>query len=154
MPQMIALNSAYRDPTIVPCATEEELLAFANKLRAAGHAEPLESLMPSTPGNSSSCLIANACNFSSAVRPSALASHGIDYRESSDSREFPCWLLSFPRNMGLPRAQAVADAVDLPLRTAMDWDGTDAYYYIILPREIGNAAHAFDDGVAFQELAR
>jgi hypothetical protein len=51
----------------VPVATEEELLDFANRWRAAGSAEALPALVPSDPVNTESCLIANALNFDCAV---------------------------------------------------------------------------------------
>jgi hypothetical protein len=49
-------------------ATEAELLEFANKIREAGGANPLDALMPSTPSDSKACLIAQALNFSCVVR--------------------------------------------------------------------------------------
>lgn len=53
----------------VQYATEEDTLAFANKVREAGGGEVLTQLLPSEPQKANSCLIANALNFSCHVNP-------------------------------------------------------------------------------------
>lgn len=127
-------------------ATERQLLAFANKMREAGAADPLEALMPSKPKSPETCLIANALNFECSV-------HGVD----DDSG----WFMHLPANMSRERAQKIAAAVGCELIEGWhDGVGTfvqeasiknDAYSFdrvlvIRLPEKIGNTADAFDQG--------
>lgn len=113
----------------VPVATEAELLEFVNRARAAGGANVLEALLPSVPSDPEFCLIANGLNF------------GCRVDSVNDD-----WAMILPR-MPLERAQAIADALGCELDTdSVEWE-------IRLPEHIGNAAEAFDRGVAFQEFA-
>lgn len=114
-------------------ATEEELLEFVNKGRAAGGANVLEALLPSRPKNPSSCLIANALNFGCTVNGSGAQ-----------------WFMHLPK-MKLDRAQKIADALGCPLHGNYD-DEDEGFYGIELPIHITNAAKAFDAGVAFQNF--
>jgi hypothetical protein len=134
-------------PVHTEMATEQELLDFANALRSAGDADPLEALMPSTPSNEKRCLIANALNFSSAIDTVGLNRH-----EDGSS----VWVITFPDNMAPERHAKIA--ADLGLKP---FDG-DYYLWMsedeqqrsyVLPKHIGNAAHAFDSGDAYQEYA-
>ncbi len=56
-------------PTDGVPADELETIEFANAVRAAGGGEIISALMPSSPGDASSCLIANALNFNCKIRP-------------------------------------------------------------------------------------
>lgn len=164
MPQMIELHYARdrraRSLGEHDVATEEELLAFANKMRDAGDADPLESLLPSVPHQSNACLIANALNFSSTVDSLSYDDDG----QWVGSREVPgllpdsgvhLWGMRLP-NMERERAQRIADAVECSLiEVNADEVGSVGYKYIIkLPVEIGLAAHAFDEGAAFTEYQK
>lgn len=112
-------------------ATEEELLAFANKLRKAGAAEPLDALMPSRPNDTKQCLIANACNFSCAVEPyGAMAGD---------------WYLVFPWNMPEAECRQIAEEVGCSRHHASNGN----WHYIALPRRIANTAAAFDNGAGW-----
>lgn len=118
-------------------ATEAETLEFANKLRAAGAADPIEALMPSTPYDPNSCLIANALNFSCKVGGSP------DPRAADED-----WAMIFPENMPEEQAQQIAAAMELPLHVHVDpYAGVSRY--IILPVPIGNVALAFDNRVGW-----
>lgn len=139
MPRNIRLHHSYGQP--VPVATQAELLEFANKLRVAGDADPLGALLPSNPGDSETCLIANACNFSSRVIPVG----------DEDSNGETDWFLVFPTNMSLARRRKVASAVNIKLKDkVVDFDEDEHNHVLPLPRHIGNAAQAFDMGVAFK----
>lgn len=108
-------------------ATEEELLAFANKLRAAGAADPLDALLPGKRGKGEACLIANACNFGCEVSPCG-----------------GWWGMFFPHNVSRERIDALATAVDCEVLENFSLHPELATHYIRLPEKIGNTAHAFD----------
>lgn len=108
-------------------ATEEELLAFANKIREAGGADIIPALFPSRKGDSTSCLIATALNFSCRV----------------DSDGYEEWFMECNSVI----AQKIEEAMDLEVR----YEGNTAY--VMLPEHIGNAAEAFDEGLAFGKYA-
>lgn len=138
-------------PSVRKFATEARLLKFANKLRAAGDADPLDALMPSKPKESKACLIANAVNFRSAV-------WNIDGTWPDGSWK---WHMVFPRNMADERVAEIAKAVGCKTE-ATDWNATrildartaDEYrargrkvrLVLLLPKDIGNTAQAFDRG--------
>jgi hypothetical protein len=118
-------------------ATEEEVLAFANKVRKAGGANVLEALMPSVPGNANSCLIARALNFECSIRPF--------YGSPTSTGEYAYWYMEFPPRTSLEQAAKIADAVGCECVSVPVPFIDSTLYRIILPRHIGNAAHAFDE---------
>lgn len=118
-------------------ATEEELLRFANVVRQAGGANPIEALLPSRPEKPSECLIANALNFSCSVNRGALGYH-------DDSYEF-VWYMEFPYNMDEDRIREIAKGAHCRVRRP------GSQLVMQLPRHIGNAAWAFDRRLAFQD---
>lgn len=144
-------------------ATEQELLDFANAIRKAGGANALEALLPSTPGDPKACLIANALNFSCEVGGLSMNKDGEGF---PGSQHGDTWFMTFPENMDVDRIRAIAKVVP-GVRFAWGWDigspefdrNTGRHSYpdskripaLRLPRHIGNAAEAFDDGRAFQE---
>lgn len=122
--------------------TEAELLAVANRLRAAGGANVLEALLPSRPMDSSRCLIANALNFECEV----LIPDEID---GKDNYAFPDqWAMTLPENMSEERREALAEAMGWPLARITN----DVYeeWGLLLPLEVGNSARAFDARIAFK----
>lgn len=124
----------------VEVATEEELLAFANKVREAGGASVIDALLPSTQSSSYSCLIANALHFSCMVAPlTDRSEQGLSTHRSGAW----VWGMFLPDNMYYTRAKAIADAVDCEL---IERHGQ---FVVLLPEPIGNAADAFDEGLAF-----
>jgi hypothetical protein len=141
MPEMLYFPD---DEETKPVATEQELLDFVNKGRQAGGENVLEALLPSVAANTKQCLIARGLNFGCMV-----------YGLSGDD-----WGMYLPGNMSFTQARAVAEALECSLEiddyksgwvpaTAANW--TDNYTRAIrLPEHIGNAAEAFDMGVAFQ----
>lgn len=146
MPDMMTIPDRYNEA--VPIATEAELLEFANKVRAAGGANALEALLPSSPCNPNTCLIANALNFECTVTgPRTTTTDEFDLPDNGDHN----WVMAFPENMSRDKAQAVADAVKCPLTTE---DAGEEYpaerLVIVLPDYITHAAQAFDDRIAFQ----
>lgn len=105
-------------------ATEAETLVFANRVRVAGGAEFLKALLPSVPGHAGACLIANALNFGCAVRPNG--------SRSSYNGEFDHWYMELPLSVD---GESLSYKLNLPKLGS----------YLVLPRMIGNAAHAFDN---------
>lgn len=124
-------------------ADKQTIIDFANALRAAGQADPIADLFPSHRFDSKSCLIANALNFSCHVEP-YVATTGLVIHSENGMRR---WIMSLPSNMTADRAHALASAVNCPLIT----NAANADFAIVLPEDIGNAAHDFDNGDAFQE---
>lgn len=98
----------------------DELLAFCNRVRAAGGAKQLDALLPGDRGNPDSCLIARNLNFACSVTPMPNATH-LWRMHSSD-----------------PRLELVAKALDIEIRR----DRTPPY--IILPPDVGDSAQSFD----------
>jgi hypothetical protein len=125
MPDMLK----FPDGTTRPVATYDELLEFVNKGRAAGAATLLEELIPSEPNRPSQCLIANALNFGCSVN-------------GNDGG----WYMQLPGNMDMSRVEAIAEALGCSY-----WHGNWSSF-INLPEHIGNAAAAFDAGIAFTDL--
>lgn len=127
-------------------AGERRLLNFANKLRAAGDADPLEALMPSKPSDSKACLIANAVNFKSSVTVIGDEPGPKGYT----------WVMLFPRNMEHERIEEIAKAVKCktvevvyPSRYGAceipeEGDRRKRHLALVLPQDIGNAAETFD----------
>lgn len=118
-------------------ATEEELLAFCNKVREAGGTTILEELLPSNPGKSESCLIANALNFGCRVRPDQQLEDG----------SFKEWRMMLPLDLTPEQQRNIAKAVGSNVKRDHDY----SHPYVVLPRVIGNAAQAFDARAAFTE---
>lgn len=111
-----------------PRATFDEVLEFANAVRAAGGGAVLDALMPATPDDSKRCLIAKNLNFNCRV----------DSEASSDS-----WHMYFAENASL--RDRVADALDLEKGEMREWRDARVYdYYVVLPDEIGQVASDFD----------
>lgn len=118
----------------IPYCTEAELMEFANKVRQAGGANIIDAFMPSEPEQPTACLIANALNFSCSVVPAG---------EQKSNGEHDHWYMALPKNMSIKKAQTIADAVNCRLYTHSGRYGV-IERRIVLPRLIGNAAHAFD----------
>lgn len=145
-------------------ATEQELLDFANAIRKAGGANVIQALLPSEQGDPNRCLIANALNFSCSVGGLMATKDGDSFPENSEG-DYP-WFMTFPENMDTDRIRAIAKIVP-GARFAWGYDedyattqegGFELRYTRVpalrLPLHIGNAAHAFDDGDAFQEYVK
>jgi hypothetical protein len=104
-------------------ATVDALLHFANRVRELGGADFIDKLMPSTPDNAESCLIANALNFNSQI----MGHKGV-------------WSMHVAN---LELAEEISDGMDLAVYHEFD----DEIYRgsaITLPEEIGLVALAFD----------
>lgn len=123
-------------PDEISVATETELLDFVNRARRAGGANILGALLPSQPQEPESCLIANGLNFGCVV-------DGADFDDPATGE--PRWNMTFPDNIDREVAQSVADALGCELLNYMD-----GARCLVLPREIGHAAGAFDARIAFQ----
>lgn len=138
-------------------ATEEELLAFANSIRQAGGANVLEALLPSTPSDSSECLIANALNFGCQV--GTASGFGVVKHDSAEAR-FPSraerWIMQLPENLTDEQRVALDGVEGVVLHEVTVFPNEPHYkehfYYLALPESIGNAAAAFDAEVAFDNL--
>ena len=130
------------DPGVIEHATPAAVLAFANEVRAAGNAGLLDALLPSVPQRPRACLIARALNFESVIRP--------DSRVASWLGEWRMYPQRASNGLCLnDNNKAIALATKLNLDTHTDANGSVG---IVLPREIGNAAFAFDRNVtAFKD---
>lgn len=134
---------------VVEVATGDELLAFANSVRRAAGATELSRLTCSRRNNPFECLIANAVNFSSSVIPRR-DQYGTTLLWPSQAAQ---WVMT-PEDSSI--IQRIVDAVeDTWLVDNYDWLGGSLVTQpaVLLPEAIGNAAVAFDYGVAFTELA-
>lgn len=140
MPERLPLNlyNNSHHPVEVDVATEAELLEFANKVREAGGANILEALLPSKKGMPSTCLIANALNFSCQVK-----GYHDNNRERHEDGSY-LWGMFLPPNMTGAEGRKIADKLDLRYRRHK--------HMIELPIHIGNAAQAFDAGLRFGHL--
>lgn len=110
----------------MPRATLEEVKEFANKVREAGGANPLDALMPAVPQESYSCLIARNLNFNCSVA-------GTDkLLPTADDEDQTYWgmFIEDPEVR-----QKIADSLGLEIFG-------DA---VILPEEIGDVAATFDN---------
>lgn len=127
------------DPTLfeLPVATEAELLEFANKVRLAGGGEVISALLPSEKSAPNACLIANALNFDSEVN--------VKDGELRNSDNSWTWQMRFT-GVADAKAEAIAVAVGNELRRSLG-----GWFAVTLPGHIGNAAHAFDEGLAFTQ---
>jgi hypothetical protein len=125
-------------------ATEKELLDFANAVRKAGGANVLEALLPSRVGNSEKCLIATALNFGCSIDAA-----GDGYSDGVWK-----WHMEFPDNMTNERIKEIVEQVPgARLARSPFAEKGEQRYAMLLPKHIGNAARAFDDGVAFEDYA-
>lgn len=140
MPRTLLING---NPHQV--ATEEELLEFANTVRKAGGANVLEALLPSRQGNSESCLIATALNFGCNID-----SHGDSYPDGVGK-----WAMEFPAHMSNERIKEIIAQVPggRLIKSPFAEEG-EKRYAMLLPKHIGNAALAFDEGAAFTEYIK
>lgn len=139
-----------------PVATERELLNFANRVRDAGGADFLKKLLPAYPEQSTECLIARALNFHCEITPWAPCNPDRDNGRFSDGSEK--WIM-IPHHgnteQSEKKARELAPKISLRLlkqRTSMRADDEPIKYGLQLPRHIGNAAEAFDLGMAFEKL--
>ena len=137
----------------VPLATEDELLAFCNRVRSAGGAEVLEALLPSDPNKSHTCLIANNLNFGCRVMPGRTAEQLPLFINGTRSRQ---WFMVLPGNLTAAVVYKVAKAIwdgDAPEDAIVPYESERALA-IKLPEAIGNSAQAFDKGLAFHDFVR
>lgn len=121
----------------VQVATEQELLDFANVVRESGGADPIPALLPSYPQNPHACLIANALNFGCSVLPSRT----VDSTDAETGEDIAIegWSMQVD-------SDELAEAIAVAIGTKSDG------LYVHLPEHIGNAAAAFDMGVAFADF--
>lgn len=135
----------------VDVASADELLEFVNKGRDAGGADILDALLPSLPSMPGACLIANALNFGCEVLVYTIINQPVGSTNFTDAdievMKWPSgawkWLMRFPYNTPLDKVDQVAEALEFEKISDRE---------LLLPEPIGNAARAFDLGVAFQEF--
>lgn len=144
-----------------PIATETELIEFCNKVREAGGADPISALFPSTPDEPESCLIARALNFSCEVngpydaaawadklkddkKLQKLIQHAAGGRFTYKDTQESIWVMLVQHGNHEDSAEKAKEVAEkLGLHYVID--------EILLPREIGNSAQAFDNELAFTE---
>ena len=111
----------------IRCRAEiSEVVKFANAVREAGGGNLIDGLMPSTPQEPSSCLIANALNF--------------DCEVNTNDGE---WYMETDGEVGVK----IAETLGLTFYGGEQEDEYDDYRTtceIALPGEIGAVAEAFD----------
>jgi hypothetical protein len=143
-------NTIIMDEVPMVVATEGELLQFANDVRKAGGAAPLDALLPSLTGQKKECLLANALNFRSEVdHADCLAATTDEFLDRL--RAFNCTGAEgtlWGMRTTVEIATTIAEKMDLTWVPGMGGTGV-----VLLPEHIGNAAYAFDEGHAFQEYA-
>lgn len=120
----------YESPygTTLKYASENEVLEFANAVRKAGGGNVISALLPAHPGQTDSCLIARALNFSCKIIPDE------DHKFADGSQR---WLMVVETD---ELARKIAKKCHL--RTKRN---DDCRLEIILPKRIGNVAATFDD---------
>lgn len=138
MPQQIPFYGTSDQTKSV--ATHEELFDFCNKVRRAGGGEVLDALLPGYVGNATQCLIAKNLNFDCYVMPFYKIVNGKEERQNT-------WCMQVKDHQ-----VARAIAINLQLTVDVRFDGSKFVSVLILPEEIGNAADAFDRGLAFKNL--
>lgn len=105
-------------------ADVDEVIDFANKIRKAGGGNLIDELIPSTPEDTKSCLIANALNFHCKVEP--------NWNQYTGQNE---WVMIIEdHDTGIN----IAETLDL------EYFDTDNIVVITLPTRIGLVAEAFD----------
>ena len=126
----------------VPFAGKEELLAYVNRIREAGGANALEALVPSIPGSQEACLIARALNFGCKV----YVAGGGDYKDGSRR-----WVMETPDNettrrlaKGMRERTRWLDEDHELVVHRKPYPESGDRLVMVLPKRIGNAAHAFD----------
>lgn len=129
-----------------PVATEQELLEFVNKAREAGGADVLQALLPSRPTDAEKCLIANGLNFGCQVT----GFDNADEYAGKDGYRY-VWAMHLPGNVSDSKASSIAEALDLEVLDVVGESGGPVVGP--LPPHIGNAADAFDEGLAFRSFA-
>lgn len=117
---------------ISECYTKEELISAINEIRRIANIDPIEHLFPSIPEVSYRCLIAQAAGLGSSVCVT-----GFNFEDGSEK-----WTLKMDYH--------VIDRIHNDLGWAYHDDGST----VMLPKELGNCASAFDAGTAFQEYIR
>jgi hypothetical protein len=119
-----------RGHVVFEYATVGEVLEFVNRVREAGGADTIEALPLAVPKNPRQCLLARALNFECEVRSLSRYDDGA-----------ACWHMCLPYKTR-DEIKALAEAAGL--ETYEEYIGADLS--IVLPREIGNVARAFDKG--------
>jgi hypothetical protein len=127
-------------------ATLEELLEFANKVRAAGGGKPLQALMPSVPQDPETCLIARNLNFECSVddsgshyfSPQQKENAGYEWTSSKDV----AWTMHVANG---ETAEKIGESLSLDYITDYDEDHGWEDGFILLPARIGAVAQAFDN---------
>jgi hypothetical protein len=140
-------------------ASLQELLDFANKVRAAGGGNPLDALMPATPLDTQKCLIAKNLNFNCEVKgagDSKILAGAIDEDDAvcewlkSDKADDNNWSMFIDEK---ETRDKIADALNLLAFDSSEgkYDCTTCEEYqkqwfcIVLPEDIGQVASDFDD---------
>lgn len=144
-------------------ANRSELLEFCKRIRNVGGGDPLGALLPGQTHEPSSCLIANNLNFDCQVAnivdytglpevPEELRlvkkNKTIDLGINGTFR-IQQWVMTVEDGLV---AEKISKQLNLPpVVTKIGYDN-GFQLGVLLPEPIGNAAHAFDMKLAFNEL--
>jgi hypothetical protein len=125
-------------------ATQDEILAFCNKVREAGGGEILEALLPGWQSRNQACLIARNLNFECYVEGLKGA-----YGGSVGLDEGGCKWVMYTDEHEIIRT--IARRMDLPI-VEHHRRPDRPVPAMLLPQRIGNAAEAFDEGIDYANL--
>lgn len=133
MPTFVA-SGDWEKTTPIEYASEEEVLAYVNRVREVGGGDILDALLPSEPGNANACLIARGLNFSCEVWP---------IYDRRNNGEWWGWRMEVDASI----ADKLIEDSELGLEYQDDIRNVTYgnLIHLILPRRIGAAAQAFDE---------
>lgn len=111
--------------------SQEQVLEFCNKIRKAGGADVLPSLLPGIPMNSNGCLIANNLNFDCSIGPSGI------------SNDFGNWVMTIEGDRHIEISNKISEELNMPIACREDSDFSQSTT-LKLPYELGEIAYQFD----------
>jgi hypothetical protein len=124
-------------------ASFDEVLAFCNKVREIGGANPLDALIPAIPQDSHQCLVALNLNFSCRVTNGTTArfsKYEIEHQGYGNVSYYPWTMIVDDPVLAIK----LGKGLDLPV--IGDSNNDDGFvYHILLPAKIGAVARRFDD---------
>lgn len=147
-------------------ANRRELLEFCARVRNYAGGDPLTDLLPGITGKANSCLIAENLNFGCRVQPEStsyiVTKANLGYKKIDRKYVVYGKNTSFPDQFSVEPwvmivedgrvARDIANNLNLPTSISSGINGFE--FAIHLPLEIGNAARAFDESLAFRDLTK
>lgn len=135
---------------VTEVATIEEVTEFCNKVRVAGGANAIDSLMPGIPANSNSCLIAKNLNFNCEVEQDLNNWDGQFDKLGYDEEE-SVWTMTIRGSNAVDIGKKIEKNVeDIVLYSYEEHEYGGCEYkeaVLVIPAKIGRVANAFDEWV-------